>query len=194
MKPHDGTELAASPAPISSAHQFSSGASVKAAIQQSVPSRVLWSHHRSPSTNHRRHAATFSCHIVWYVLEPINPSQTLPNYSNRPVRLFHEPFGEFDADPSAVVTRGSTCSLELVLCCLGLVDKSLKSMFSIPDFVLNSEVEDLLRRIEECGIRGAPEYADRDSHTLPQQRTGLWTVSALRRFLEMHRCPHNCYT
>jgi hypothetical protein len=42
------------------------------------------------------------------------------------------------------------------------MDKSLKkNMCSIPDYALNSEVEDLPKRIEESGIRGALEYACR---------------------------------
>jgi len=65
--------------------------------------------------------------------------------------------------------------------------KSLKkNMCSIPDYALNSEVEDLPRRIEESGIRGALEYACRSwhNHLITKADRTADVVSALHRFLE----------
>ena len=59
-------------------------------------------------------------------------------------------------------------------------------MCLLPDYALNSKVEDLLRRIEESNIRGALEYACRSWHkhliTTKDQITDV--VSALCCFLE----------
>ena len=67
------------------------------------------------------------------------------------------------------------------------MNKSLKkNMCSIPDYALNSEVEDLPKRVEESGICGALEYACRSWHAhliMTKHRTAD-VVSALRCFLE----------
>ena len=67
------------------------------------------------------------------------------------------------------------------------MDKLLKrNICPVPDYVLNSEVADLQRRIEKSGIRGALEYACRSWHMhlkTGADRTGD-VVSALRYFLE----------
>ena len=65
--------------------------------------------------------------------------------------------------------------------------KSLKkNMCSIPDYVLNSEVEDLPKRVEENGIHGALEYACRSwyKHLIAINHQTVDVISALQNFLE----------
>ena len=65
--------------------------------------------------------------------------------------------------------------------------KSLKkNMCSIPDYALNSETPDLLKRINDGGIRGALEYACRSwyKHLVVTNHRIADVVSALRCFLE----------
>ena len=67
------------------------------------------------------------------------------------------------------------------------MDKLLKKdMCSIPDYSLNSEVEDLPKRIEGSGIRGALEYACRSwyKHLVATKHRTSDVFSALRDFLE----------
>jgi len=67
------------------------------------------------------------------------------------------------------------------------MDELLKrNMCSIPDYALNSEVEDLPKRIEESGIRGALEYACRSwyKHLTATKCWDMDVFSALSDFLE----------
>ena len=59
-------------------------------------------------------------------------------------------------------------------------------MCSIPDYVLNSEVDDLPKRIHESGIHGALEYACRSwyKHLNTMQDHVVDVMSALQHFLE----------
>ena len=59
-------------------------------------------------------------------------------------------------------------------------------MCSIPDYALNSEVDDLPKRIHESGINGALEYACRSwyKHLITIQDYVVGVVSALQSFLE----------
>jgi len=59
-------------------------------------------------------------------------------------------------------------------------------MCSIPDFALNSEVEDLPKGIEDSGIQGALEYACRSwhKHLIIAEHQTVDIVSALCHFLE----------
>jgi len=61
-----------------------------------------------------------------------------------------------------------------------------KNVFSIPDYALNSEVNDLEKKIEESGIRGAMEYScrSRHKHLIVTTHRTEDVVSALRSFLE----------
>ena len=61
-----------------------------------------------------------------------------------------------------------------------------RNMCSIPDYALNSEVEDLSKRIERSGICGALEYACRSwyKHLTVTEHKTLDVVSALHDFLE----------
>ena len=58
-------------------------------------------------------------------------------------------------------------------------------MCSIPNYALNSEVEDLQKRIEESGIPGALEYACRSwyKHLIVAEDQVLDVLSALQSFL-----------
>ena len=104
------------------------------------------------------------------------PQQSLPRFVMDPTRCtdvrFHVP-PDYHTD--------------LCLRCFELMVGSLeKNMFSIPKYVLNSEVEDLPKRIEESGVRGALEYACTSWHKHLVATTGRATdvISALHRFLE----------
>jgi len=108
----------------------------------------------------------FECDEVFSLLESIRPLLALRDDINDPVQPFHKSFPDFITDPTRCIDTRFYVSpdhhIELVLHCLELMDKSLeKNMCSLPDCVLNSEVDDLLQRIEECGIHGALEYACR---------------------------------
>ena len=134
----------------------------------------------------------FECDEVMSLLESVQSLLALHDENiNCPVRSFHKSFPDFITDP----TRCSdprfyippSYHIELVLCCLELMGKSLKrNICSVPGYVLNSEVGDLEGRIEKNGIRGALEYACRSWHnhlTVNTDRTAD-VVSALGHFLE----------
>ena len=128
---------------------------------------------------------------VQRLLELIQSLLVLPEDPNNPVRPFHKSFRDFITDPARCVDMRFHISpdyhIELVLHCLGLMGKSLKkNMCSIPDYSLNSEVEDLPKRIEESGICGALDYACRSwyKHLIGTKHRTSDVVSALRDFLE----------
>jgi hypothetical protein len=132
----------------------------------------------------------FSYHKVQRLLELIQPLLVLPADPNNPVRPFHKSFPDFITNPSRCTIPRFCISLdyhtELFMCCLELMDKLLKkNMCSIPDYVLNSEMDDLSQRVEDGGIRGALEYACRswDRHLIVTKRQTADAVSALHRFL-----------
>ena len=133
----------------------------------------------------------FRCNQVQRLLELIQSLLILPEDPNYPVQPFHKSFPDFITDPTRCMDPRFHLSpdyhLELVLHCLKLMDKSLKkNMCSIPDYYLNSEVEDLSKRIEDSGIRGALEYACRSWYkhlTTTKHRTSD-ILSALCNFLE----------
>ena len=134
----------------------------------------------------------FEFDVVRRVLEPIQSLLILPEDPNYPVQPFHESLTDFITDPTRCIDARFYISpnhhhAELVLHCLGLMEESLKKdMFSIPDYILNSEVEDLPTRIGESGLRGALEYACRSwhMHLFATKDRVPDVVSALRRFLE----------
>ena len=131
------------------------------------------------------------CGTVLSVLEPIQPLLVLHEDVDQPTQPFHKSFPDFItdssrcSDPRFYVSPGN--HIDLFLRCLELMGRSLrKNMCSIPDFFLNSEMEDLAERIEASGIRGALEYACRywfKHLVLTEDRTSD-ALSALRDFLE----------
>ena len=103
---------------------------------------------------------------VLKLLKLIQSLLLLPEDPNHLVQPFHKSFPDFITDPTRCTNPRFYISpnyhTELVLCCLELMDKSLKkNMCSIPDYALNSEVGDLPKRFKESGIHGALEYACR---------------------------------
>ena len=133
----------------------------------------------------------FHCNHVQRLLESIQSLLILPEDPNYPVQPFHKSFPDFITDRTCCSDPRFCISpdyhIELVLCCLEFMCKSLKkNLCSIPDFVLNSEVEDLPKRVDESGIHGALEYACRSWHkhfVVVNYRTAD-VVSTLCIFLE----------
>ena len=131
------------------------------------------------------------CDVVLSLLESIQSLLTLHDDIDRPVHPFHKSFPDFITDPTRCSDTRFCISpdyhTELFLCCLEVMDKLLeKNMCSIPDYALNSEVDDLPRRIESSGICGALEYACRSwyKHLIVTKHRTADVVSALHRFSE----------
>jgi len=132
----------------------------------------------------------FHHNAVLWLLESIQSLLVVPEVPN-PVQPFHKSFPDFITDPARCADPrfyiSPNCHTELVLRCLRIMDELLeRDMCSIPDYVLNSEVEDLPKRIEESGIRGALEYACRSwyKHLTVTKYRDADVFSALRNFLE----------
>ena len=133
----------------------------------------------------------FECDVVLSLLESIRSLLILHDDIDRPIQPFHKSFPDFITDltrcPDLRFHISFDYHIELVLRCLGLMDRSLKkNMCSIPDYALNSEVEDLAERIQGSGICGALEYACRSwyKHLVVTEHRTAGVVSALRLFLE----------
>ena len=131
------------------------------------------------------------CDVVMAILESIQSLLLLHNDSDHPIQPFHKSFPDFITDPTRCVDAWFYISpdhnLVLALECLKLMDKSLKrNMYSIPDYALNSDVEDFPEMIERSGIHMALEYACRSWYRHLSGTTDLTTdvVSALSCFLE----------
>ena len=83
---------------------------------------------------------------------------------NHPVKPFHKSFPDFIMDPSHYLNKRFYISpgslhLQLAINCLELMNSSLdKNFLSLPDYTLNSEVEDLPGRVKD-NICPALEYA-----------------------------------
>ena len=133
----------------------------------------------------------FRCDRVWRLLELIQSLLILPEDPDHPIQPFHKSFPDFITDPTRCSDSNFYISpnyhTELVLHCFELMGKSLKKdMCSIPNYVLNSKVEDLPKRIEESGIRGALEYACKSwhRHLITSGHRTEDVISALCDFLE----------
>jgi len=133
----------------------------------------------------------FRCNQVQRLLELIQSLLMLPEDLDHPVQPFHKSFPDFITDPTRCSDPRFYISpdyhTELAIRCLELMGESLKkNMCSIPNYALNSEVEDLPKRVEESGIRGALEYACRSwyKHLITTTHRTADVVSALRDFLE----------
>jgi len=133
----------------------------------------------------------FKRDVVLSLLESVQSLLVLHDDIHHPIQVFHKSFLDFITDPTRCSDPRFYISpdyqIELFLRCLEVMDKSLKkNICSIPDYALNSEVEDLQRRIEESGIRGALEYACRSwhNHLIVKADRIADAVSALRHFLE----------
>ena len=134
----------------------------------------------------------FTPREVRYILESIQSLLALhDDGTDYPTRPFHKSFPDFITDPTRCADPRFHISpdyhAKFVLCCLELMGGSLeRNMCSLPEYVLNSEVEDLAMVIEKGGIHGALEYACKSWYkdlTVTEHRT-LDVFSALRDFLE----------
>ena len=133
----------------------------------------------------------FHCNKVQHLFELIQSLLILPEDPKDSVQPFHKSFPDFITDPTHCSDLRFYISpdyhIELVLYCFKLMGKSLKkNMCSIPDYALNSEVEDLSKRIEESGIHGGLEYVCRSwyKHLIPTNYRIADVISALHDFLE----------
>ena len=133
----------------------------------------------------------FECDVVLSLLESIQSLLVLHDDVDRPVYPFHKSFPDFIKDSTRCTDTRFYISpdyhTELVLCCFKLMEELLeKNMCSIPDYALNSEVNDLLERAESSGIHGALEYACRSwhKHLIAGAGQAEDVVSALSSFLE----------
>jgi len=110
--------------------------------------------------------------------------------SNQPVKPFHKSFPDFITDPSRCTdARFYICPknahLEVAINCLRMMNEGLEqNVLSLPDYALNSEVEDLETRIDDR-ISIALRYACRSWHSHLTKAEGDVTdvVSYLRIFL-----------
>jgi len=128
---------------------------------------------------------------VQRLLKLIQSLLILPQDPNDPVQPFHKSFPDFITDPTRCVSTQFYVPphyhLKLALNCLEVMDKLLrKNMCSIPDYALNSKVEDLPEKIKDSGIPGALEYACRSwyKHLMVEKDQAVDVVSALHHFLE----------
>ena len=101
---------------------------------------------------------------VMNMLQLIHSLLKLPEDLDSPVLPFHKSFPDFITDPVRCSDKQFHISheaghLELALSCLRLMNNGLKpNLLSLPDYVLNSEVEDLQARIDDH-ISVSLEYA-----------------------------------
>jgi len=111
--------------------------------------------------------------------------------STQPVKPFHKSFPDFITDPSRCTDTRFYISpnemhLELAVDCLRIMDGGLeRNLLSLPDYALNSEVEDLETRIDDC-VSIALRYACLSWHNHLTETEGdvSGVVSYLRIFLE----------
>lgn len=114
---------------------------------------------------------------------------TRPEGPDSPARFLDKALPDFITDPTRCTDLRFYTPHDHAgpfLTCLDLMDKSLKkNILSIPRYALNSEVEDLPKKIEESGIRGALEYACRSwyKHLTVTTDTHI-IIPILRHFLE----------
>ena len=128
---------------------------------------------------------------VWCLLGLIQSLLILPQDPNDPIQPFHKSFPDFITDPTRCVDVWFYVPphyhLKLALNCLEIMGKLLKrNMCSVPDYTLNSKVEDLSEKIKASGIPGALEYACRSwyKHLIVAKDQTVDVVSALHHFLE----------
>ena len=133
----------------------------------------------------------FECDEVVLLLESIQSLLVLHEDIDHPIQPFHKSFPDFITDPDRCTDQRFHVSpdyhTELFLHFLEYMGESLKkNICSVPDYILNSEVEDLPERIEESGIRRVLEHACRSwyKHLIVTKHRTSDVLSALRDFLE----------
>ena len=110
---------------------------------------------------------------------------------DNPVKPFHKSFPDFITDPSRCIDPRFCISpqdshIELATSCLRLMNDGLKqNLLSLPNYALNSEVDDLEARINNR-ISVALGYACKSWHSHLTRMEGDVSnvISDLRRFLE----------
>ena len=89
---------------------------------------------------------------------------------SQPVKPCHKSFSDFMTDPSRCLDKRFHISpgnlhLEIAMGCLRVMNDGLKeNLLSLPDYALNSEVEDLQTKIKDC-ISTTLKYACKSWHT-----------------------------
>ena len=127
---------------------------------------------------------------VMNLLGMVHSLLKLPEDPDSPVLPFHKSFPDFITDPLRCSNKRfyvfpEDCHHKLALSCLKLMNESLEqNLLSLPDYALNSEVEDLQTRIGDC-ISVALQYACKSwySHLTEARGDVTAIVSALRSFL-----------
>ena len=128
---------------------------------------------------------------VFSLLTSVQSLVTLREDPDHPVRCFHKSFPDFITDPARCLDRRFFISCpdhhtELALRCLSLMNRGLeKNICSIPEYALNSEVEELSGRAKDRIVEPL-RYACRSwyKHLALAESQAEAVVSALRRFLE----------
>ena len=128
---------------------------------------------------------------VMDLLQLIQSLLKFPEDPDYPVLPFHKSFPDFITDPLRCPNERFHISpgaghLRLALNCLKLMNSSLEqNPLSLPNYVLNSEVEDLETRVKDQ-ICTALQYACRSWHNHLTEARGDVTavISALRSFLQ----------
>jgi len=124
-------------------------------------------------------------------LTPVQSLLTLGEDFAQPVKPFHKSFPDFITDPSHCTdtrfyTSPRNLHFELAMNCLRIMNGGLEqNLLLLPDYALNSEVEDLETRIN-ARISIALRYACRSwhSHLIKTEGNVSGVVSHLRIFLE----------
>ena len=123
-------------------------------------------------------------------LELVHSLLPLGEDSNQPVKPFHKSFPDFITDPSRCNKRflvsPERLHLELATNCLRLMNDELEQdLLSLPEYALNSEIEDLQTRINSQ-ISIALQYACRSWHDHLCEARGETSdfIPYLRIFLE----------
>jgi hypothetical protein len=123
------------------------------------------------------------------LLTPIQSLLILDEDPTQPVKPFHKSFPDFITNPSRCTDTRLCISpkdlhLELAMGCLGLMNDRLEqNLLSLPDYALNSEVEDLQTRIDDH-ISVALQYACQYWHIHLTEAEGDVTgiISSLHTF------------
>ena len=110
---------------------------------------------------------------------------------SQPIKPFHKSFPDFVMDPSRCTDERFYISpgnlhFELAMDCLRVMNGGLgQNLLSLPDYTLNSEIEDLKMRIDDC-ISVALQYACKSWHSHLTKTVGgvVGIISHLRVFLE----------
>ena len=134
----------------------------------------------------------FDTEDVFPLLSAVHSLLIFKEDVDHPVQPFHKSFPDFIIDPVRCTDRRFLVSppdhhAKLLTGCLELMNKKLKqNMCKLPDGVVNSEVDDLKERIEQCIDHGL-RYACRSWHkhlvgTLPEHTLKITPI--LHRFLE----------